>query len=277
MENAAGTEETGADKISYPEFFYRFTTIERAEEILTRCRIFFPSPADFNDPFDCQFRSISRTTKRDRERFNRELIRERNPKMPRAFVKKLARRASGRGSFREGARRLRERIIRSVGILCVTERTDSVLMWSHYADKHQGVCLQFRGLDRLPTPPLKVVYSDDYPAVDLLEYAPFVDGADQTARAKQKELVERMYLTKAKDWSYEREWRIVDWATARSSSRGLHPFNPLLLKGIILGCRITDSDREKIKDLIGRSEAEPRLYQAVQSSVSFTLEITPTD
>ena len=59
-------------------------------------------------------------------------------------------------------------------------------------------------------------------------------------------MIERMYLTKAKDWSYEREWRIVDWAAARTGSRGFHPLAPDVLVGVILGCRITDHDKRKI-------------------------------
>ena len=261
---------------SGPEYLYRFTTVERAEEILTQGRIFFPSPADFNDPFDCKFRPIFRASKRKRERFLRELARERDSAMPKHQIKKMARLASTRAFFEEGARRLMSRIGRSVGMLSVTERDDSILMWSHYANKHQGVCLQFRGLESLRTPPLSVIYSDDYPVVDLLEYEPFLGRQDETAQAKQKEMVERMYLTKAKDWDYECEWRIIDWSinwAARSNSRGFHPLAPQLLVGVILGCRITDNDRKKIKGCIGRSDARPKLYQAAQNPVSFTLDI----
>ncbi|MGO9452350.1 MAG: DUF2971 domain-containing protein [Candidatus Binataceae bacterium] len=262
---------------SRPECFYRYTTVERAEEILTECKIFYPSAVDFNDPFDCKFRPVSRTSKRDRKRFNRELIRERNPRMPRPLVNRLATQASGRAAFQKGAMRLRDRIVRSVGMLCLTEREESVLMWSHYSDKHRGICLQFRGLETLETPPLQVVYSDDYPEVDILEYEPFINGTDSTARAKQMEMVRRMYLTKAKDWAYEYEWRIVDWAAARRGSRGLHPFDPRMLTGVILGCQIPASDRKKIEGWIAGSKATPVLYNAVQSPESFRLEIEPAN
>jgi len=257
-----------------PEYFYRFTTIERAVEIVTECKIFFPSPSDFNDPFDCKFRPTVTASRLKRERHNRELVRERNPTMPKHLIKKLAKQTGSRASFEEGARRLMARISRSVGMLCVTERNDSVLMWSHYANKHQGVCLQFRGLENLSTPPLWVNYSDDYPTVDLLDYEPFIGREDATARAKQKEMIERMYLTKAMDWSYEHEWRVIDWAAARRGSRGFHPLAPDVLAGVILGCRVTDHDKQKIMDCISRSKARPKLYQANQSQVSFTLDIS---
>jgi hypothetical protein len=163
-------------------------------------------------------------------------------------------------------------------MLCVTEKNDSILMWSHYADKHQGVCLQFRGLENWRTPPLRGIYSDDYPTVDLFEYEPFMDRQDEAARAKQKEMVERMYLTKATGWRYEHEWRIIDWAAARSvGSRGLHQLPPDVLVGVILGCRVTDHDKQKIMDCISRSKAPPKLYQAIQSPVSFTLDISEAE
>ncbi len=256
------------------DFLYRFTTIDRAEEILTQGKVFFPSPKDFNDPFDCKFRPVFAASALKRERFNRNLVRERNPAMPKYQLKRIAKRASSKASFEEAAKRLMVRIGSSVGMLCLTERNDSILMWSHYANKHQGVCLQFRGLERLDTPPLRVVYSNDYPVVDLLKYEPFIFGQDETARAKQKEVVEYMYLTKAKDWAYEREWRIVDWAASRSQSRGLHTLAPDLLAGVILGCQVTDHDRDRIKSCISGREPRLNLYKARQSQISFTLDIS---
>jgi Protein of unknown function (DUF2971) len=267
----------GTDMNGRPEYFYKFTTIDRAVEILTKCKLFFPSPADFNDPFDCQFLTTFTASRLKRERVVRELARERNPGTPKPLIKKLAKRASSRAFFEESARRLKARIGRSVGILCVTERNDSVQMWSHYANKHQGVCLKFHGLENLSTPPLRVSYSDDYPTVALLDYEPFLNGQDATARAKQKEMVERMYLTKAKGWSYEREWRIVDWAAARSGSRGFHSLAPDVLIGVILGCRTTDPDKQTIMGCISQSEARPKLYQATQSTISFTLDISEAE
>jgi hypothetical protein len=260
-----------------PEYLYRFTTVDRAEEILTQASIFFPSPADFNDPFDCKFRPVSSASFLKRQRFSRELIRERNPNLPKRQVKQWARRASSKASFEEGTRRLMARIAASVGMLCLTSRNDSILMWSHYANRHQGVCVQFRGLEELPCPPLPIVYSDKYPELDLLAYEPFLARQDELARAKQRELVERMYLTKAKDWSYEHEWRIIDWAAARAGSRGFHSINPNHLTGIIFGCRITKEDGEKIRACVVQMKTPIRLYQAAQSSTAFRLDLAEVD
>ncbi len=31
----------------------------------------------------------------------------------------------------------------SLGVICFSERSDSLLMWSHYADNHNGICIEF--------------------------------------------------------------------------------------------------------------------------------------
>lgn len=35
----------------------------------------------------------------------------------------------------------------SVGVSCFTERADNLLLWSHYAGQHTGVCIEFKRSD----------------------------------------------------------------------------------------------------------------------------------
>jgi hypothetical protein len=155
-------------------------------------------------------------------------------------------------------------------MLCLSERNDSVLMLSHYADKHTGVCLEFRVITIDGIPPAQVVYCDDFPVADFFELEPFVSGVDEEARAKQRELVERIYLSKAKDWRYEREWRLINVVR----SRGFHVIPARVIRGVIFGCRTTNSDKERVKDWIAQGTSRPRLYQAAESEASYSLDIT---
>ena len=179
-----------------PDCLYKFTTIDGTEDILTLGKIFFPSPADFNDPFDCKFHPIVQASFVKRQRSNRELIRERNAGMPKKIRNEIARKYSSRKSFEEGAQHLMARISKTIGILCLSARSDSVLMWSHYADKHRGICLEFQHLDQQKMPPLKVVYSNDYPTVDFLEFERFVQRSDAEAEAKKRNLWKTFILQK---------------------------------------------------------------------------------
>lgn len=52
-----------------------------------------------------------------------------------------------------------------MGVFCVAECLDSVLMWSHYASNHQGIALRFEFDPDLKTVPIfwRVKYQDQRP------------------------------------------------------------------------------------------------------------------
>jgi hypothetical protein len=89
---------------------------------------------------------------------------------------------------------------KSTGVLCLSEIADSLLMWSHYADRHRGIVIEFDAdqatfnCRRGPKDEFyhlrQVVYSEARPST--------LDHHDGTT----------VLLTKAPDWAYEREWRI---------------------------------------------------------------------
>lgn len=107
-------------------------------------------------------------------------------------------------------------------ITCLSERMDSPLMWSHYANKHFGFCLEYdftltmtsqryRDLLTAQLMLFPVIYSNERP---LLSKALF-DSKNAYKYLKSKKLPPQameklMYglLVKSADWEYEREWRI---------------------------------------------------------------------
>ena len=90
------------------------------------------------------------------------------------------------------------------GILSMSSRWNSILMWSHYAEFHKGYCAGFwedkmreSGLFGKGGP---VTYNpeNDYPKINpLKEYKPMIKGFIETN-------------TKANDWSYENEYRLFN-------------------------------------------------------------------
>lgn len=74
-------------------------------------------------------------------------------------------------------------------ITCFSECNDSLLMWAHYTDNLRGVCLCF-DTEKDPT-----FFSKAY-KVNYSKYR--TDSGNFEC-----------YFTKALDWSYEQEWRIV--------------------------------------------------------------------
>src|SRR5688572_21539252 len=106
------------------------------------------------------------------------------------------------------------------GVCCLTEICDDILMWSHYAAQHTGVCIGIRP-DRIASKLFRPVeYSEVVPLLDAWEY---IRGSAGT--------FVKLGLTKASHWSYEKEWRTVDRAGPKQY--------PGCVDRIVIGARAT--------------------------------------
>lgn len=92
-------------------------------------------------------------------------------------------------------------------ICCFSELKSSILMWSHYADKHSGFVLEYdiSKLDeyspfrRLLFP---VIYQDHFH--DVADFLQTDKGANYNNR-----FLNKAALLKSPEWAYEREWRLL--------------------------------------------------------------------
>jgi len=119
--------------------------------------------------------------------------------------------------------RLLTKEIRKRRIYCLTPLPASTLMWSHYSNNHCGICLEFDKNNPLIEKARPVRYKKKYP-----EWTPQDLADDPLAPV----------LTKAMDWCYEREFRII--ATSLEGPTKLDGNFVALpdgaLTAIILGC-----------------------------------------
>jgi Protein of unknown function (DUF2971) len=116
-------------------------------------------------------------------------------------------------------------------ILCLSEIWNNILMWSHYADQHRGYCLgfateSFTDIDLFGA----VRYQKDYPIISPLD-------------VESIQAVLLRTLCKSKDWSYEREYRIVQILNKvdRFAEKSVI-FRQAKLKEVILGLNIKYDD-----------------------------------
>jgi hypothetical protein len=89
--------------------------------------VYFSSAAEFNDPFDTRF------VERDHRAQQQQLERERRAQGTDAALLGLAMMNVFQREHRAGLVKTR--------VYCVSEIVDSILMWSHYADSHRGICV----------------------------------------------------------------------------------------------------------------------------------------
>lgn len=135
------------------------------------------------------------------------------------------------------------------GVCCFSTTYTSPLLWSHYGDQHQGLCIGY-GLDRNPIPqPQKVIYGG-YRAIKTSTLIQAFIHKDNQAKAV---LDRDVLLRKAPGWKYEREWRLIGKQGAQES--------PLLLKEVTFGLRCATSVMHSVvKSLSGR-ENDVHFYE----------------
>ncbi len=122
------------------------------------------------------------------------------------------------------------------GIYCLSELKDSILMWSHYADDHKGICIEF---ERSPG---SILGSDIIRKVEYKPSAPIFTYA-QFKEMDPKVSARSVILTKFEHWKYEEEWRII--VEEGNEEAPL----PGRITKIFFGLKSTKEDREVIYNL----------------------------
>ena len=131
----------------------------------------------------------------------------------------------------------------TTGISCLSETCDSLLMWAHYANNHRGICVEYELLEinkQLGFSPVPIVYSD--------ERSVFQNLNPDTLDYDVTEVFIKSLTSKSPEWSYEKEWRIIQDNTAcgskwDSANKGAL-INMITPSSIILGCMV-NQDYEK--------------------------------
>ena len=124
--------------------------------------------------------------------------------------------------------RLRKELSQEIGVLCFSRSWNNPVLWSHYGDRHHGLCLGFDVPDHALT---EVNYQ--------LERFTANDG-DRSNETLVKELSDKLLTTKFEHWRYEEEIRVVLRLAGMTPESGLFfvPFSSgLCLREVITGPR----------------------------------------
>jgi len=232
--------------------------------------MWFSQPYLLNDPFDC---SIPFTLDGTDEEYQ-ELFEELNSMLPEPKLDKIREFESSfltndkidsafinyvkEAQLRENKNKIID-TVGEIGVACFSARLDSILMWSHYADRHIGLCLEFDTNYPPFSDPEKLhrlIYSNSYPR--LLLIATF-----QSSNMPFDPLV-----TKSKDWEYEEEWRFIT-----DKGNWLLEYEPKALTAIYFGCLMPIAQRKQGAAMPARSAA--RLHCMERSETMFQLEPAP--
>jgi hypothetical protein len=243
------------------DFLYKFRKADAyAEDILKTDRLYFASPREFNDPFDCRVRVTMYGSLEDWRRYYRTKFFLENDlrghSLARVVGEQLAEEPWKRPNFIEEINEeMRSLSNLGVKILSLSAVRDDIKMWSMYSDSHSGVCFEFE-CDEGFGHASAVNYQLQYTEIDLF------NGSDV-------ELSTRTLLTKSKDWEYEKEYRLFEFKGAEKLRR----FKPSALTGVIFGARIDSVRRATLRALAEDRTPKQILYQAKVAEKDYKIEI----
>ena len=230
-------------------------------DILINGRLWASKPERFNDPFDCDLEIEKDIT----EESVLEAARRWRNESQVAEYKTSKLDANGKFTIEERKRlneivRNFEKENKNSGVVCLSEVCDSILMWSHYAQNHKGVCFEFTraennylGDEERCSP---VRYERHYPPIDLGQMLINQDG----------ETIRLMMKTKSWEWAYEKEWRLITDCGDKE-----YPLSWPISR-VILGVRIEKWFKSCIETLC--KERNIQYVQAKKSDREFRIEIT---
>lgn len=127
-------------------------------------------------------------------------------------------------------------------VCCLCTDYKNKLMWSHYADSHKGICVEydFSELKGNGTHPFPVCYSKNRLKV------PWKEAIIQSTETQSKIVAHFMeaLLTKDKAWEYEREWRFLVPVNECADNIAAPP-----IKCIYLGALCSEKNSKQIAEL----------------------------
>lgn len=223
-----------------PRFLYRYRPLASQRNFdnvlseIKEAKIYLANPKDFNDPFEgCSIlrkedikgseelkiayikmfnefipnEILSNVFEKDNwiELFNSYMAERINEidGVPIEDARKQVEVMSWR-AFEAINKKINETIQCYVRIACFTESHINLPMWNHYADSHQGICLEYD----LTSINDKYIVDRMFPV--LYKFA-LPNGVETylNRTVNVNNLAEYMLVHKLKDWEYEKEWRLI--------------------------------------------------------------------
>lgn len=269
-----------------PKNIYRYRSlnkIDREKQNLENDKLYLASPDDFNDPYDCAckinnnlviyyectFFYLMLYAKKNTGIFRRSLLDYRSmiqscSHYRKSYLKKYKEHHSIPG-YDEIISNAKDNIL----ISCFSETYNSVLMWSHYANEHKGICIEY-DLHALDDNKRSIFNKRMHPVIYSNTVADITQVAiDTIFKSPPENIITYMLIKpaiyKAIDWSYEKEWRII---LPKIQNREIETPTP---SKIILGARISEDDEEWVRKLC--TERSIKVVKAVHSNIYHSMNL----
>jgi len=202
-------EEKGIPK----SIFKYYSDLANSIDSVSNNYLYYSSHNSFNDPFDCYNHLVDLKGMGKVDYKTQETIRD-------AISKKLL----------------------GHGICCFSRVNDSILMWSHYGNKHKGFCIEF-DYKKMDSPPLDINYVHNFKRIDLLS---------------NLNSMYHLIFTKSNDWEYEQELRSL--VELKEGERKIN-YDPKCIKAVYFGVNASDDLIYEIANSVIEKNPKSKFYR----------------
>lgn len=221
---------TGMEKPNSVYKYLDLENIDRILEVLVESKLYFAKPSQFNDPFEFKPKRMSLDTS-DLE----------GPLVTQYLDPSL-----------DFSYELICKQLDNFGVSCFSAKKDDIIMWSHYAGSHKGMCLGF---------------DTKHEFFKLLSQVSYQPERQELVGSDQEDIF-RVMLRKHTDWKYEDEWRLIQKI---GGDRMQFPEN--ILSSVVFGAYCTAARQSLVRKLlVGRNV---QFYQAIIDKFEFKINIVP--
>ena len=245
-----------------PKRLYKYEAFtERSLQNLKAQVIFFGSPKNFNDPYDCALTPvITPPSDAEIELFRANLLNNHN-----SSEKITVLRSAHPEDLRKMLMHISEDALTLAredfvhrGISCFSEVNDELLMWSHYGGKYKGFCLEFDTSHQPFEKMRKVNYSKKMPRIDV---------ATLLMKDDFFEHVMDLFSTKSTSWAYEREWRVLHIEAGTP-----YHYPAECLTGIYFGPEISSEALQIICLVLQGQNPHVKFWKGLRSKTEFKVQ-----
>ena len=249
--------------------------------MLTNAKLYYADPLTFNDPLDCSpdvcqdldvpeiellcFKMLSQTYGNDkaknemhRLRYNSTENSENDPNFfQEVYYKSILSYEIKKSLYK---------IMDQRGVLSLSSKWNCPLMWSHYGDQHQGLCIEYETKDNR----CSLLRNVDYKSPRIIKLSDiFRWKIDQCPQSKEK-IEHTFFFSKAPNWRYECEWRDV-----HPNFGNMHA--PLWIKAIIFGLRCELSVQTAVVKLYSNYTDKIKFYSIYPYKDTYKLKRSAVD
>ena len=210
--------------------YYKYRPINKyLLDSLVNSELYFGSRTQLNDPFDCNI---------DISLILANLIKANDNEYTDLFR-----------SFLDNRKIMTnfQKHINDFGIASFSYKQDETLMWSHYADDHKGVCIQYDistdFQDDLTLGTAEVLYEPN-------RVSDWLSTHIKHFKDDQQIFIQNLLLTvlnaKAPQWNYENEVRVIRAIT------GVYAVPREIMSQVTFGLQTTEQDKKLIRSIVNK-------------------------